>query len=99
MQQDFKQPVNQRRRPGVGRLLELCQKSGDRPTDISFGLGPRINAVSRIQGNASFCVELLTSRNPERVNQLAQDTELANARRKSLQKKFPNKLPESLSKN
>ena len=41
-------------RPGVARLLELCQRSGDRPTDISFGIGPRINAVSRIQGDAKF---------------------------------------------
>lgn len=86
LQKDAKQPVNQRRRPGVGRLLELCQKSGDRPTDISFGLGPRINAVSRIQGDASFCVELLTSRDIEQCVKLAQDTELANTRRKALQK-------------
>ncbi len=86
LQQDLKQPPEQRRRPGVGRLLELCRKSGDRPTDISFGLGPRINAVSRIQGDASFCVELLTSRDVQRCNQLAEDTELANTRRKSLQK-------------
>ncbi|PLZ04560.1 single-stranded-DNA-specific exonuclease RecJ [Fischerella thermalis] len=86
LQEDFKLPPAQRRRPGVGRLLELCQKSGDRPTDISFGLGPRINAVSRIQGDASFCVELLTSRDQARVHQLAETTELANSRRKSLQK-------------
>jgi single-stranded-DNA-specific exonuclease len=86
LQEDFKQPAAARRRPGVGRLLELCQKSGDRPTDISFGLGPRINAVSRIQGDASFCVELLTSRDPKRCNELAEVTELANTRRKSLQK-------------
>ncbi|WGV24290.1 single-stranded-DNA-specific exonuclease RecJ [Halotia branconii] len=86
LQADFKQPPAARRRPGVGRLLELCQKSGDRPTDISFGLGPRINAVSRIQGDASFCVELLTSRDIQRCHELAEVTELANARRKSLQK-------------
>lgn len=86
LQEDFKLPPAQRRRPGVGRLLELCQRSGDRPTDISFGLGPRINAVSRIQGDASFCVELLTSRDQARVHQLAETTELANSRRKSLQK-------------
>ena len=73
-------------RPGVARLLELCKRSGDRPTDISFGIGPRINAVSRIQGDASFCVELLTSRDRQRCSQLAHDTELANTRRKSLQK-------------
>ncbi len=98
LQKDSQQQVNQRRRPGVGRLLELCQKSGDRPTDISFGLGPRINAVSRIQGDASFCVELLTSRKISRVNQLAQDTELANARRKSLQKDVSQQVAQKLKK-
>jgi single-stranded-DNA-specific exonuclease len=83
---DYQKLPTARRRPGVGKLLELCQKSGDRPTDISFGLGPRINAVSRIHGDASFCVELLTSRDMQRCQQLAEETELANSRRKSLQK-------------
>ncbi|MDJ0746145.1 MAG: single-stranded-DNA-specific exonuclease RecJ [Xenococcaceae cyanobacterium MO_167.B27] len=73
-------------RPGVSRLLEFCRSTGDRPTDISFGLGPRINAVSRIHGDASFCVELLTSRDREKCGRLAFETELANSRRKSLQK-------------
>ncbi|MFM2430579.1 MAG: hypothetical protein RLZZ511_1792 [Cyanobacteriota bacterium] len=72
-------------RPGIARLLELCKKTGDRPTDISFGLGPRINAVSRIQGDAHFCVELLTSHDRDRCHELAEATELANARRKALQ--------------
>jgi single-stranded-DNA-specific exonuclease len=72
-------------RPGISRLLELCKRSGDRPTDISFGLGPRINAVSRIQGDAHFCVELLTSQDVDRCHELAEQTELANARRKALQ--------------
>jgi single-stranded-DNA-specific exonuclease len=82
----LQQQVVSRSRPGVARLLELCQRNGDRPTDISFGLGPRINAVSRIQGDATFCVELLTSQDEQRTQQLAIETELANARRKSLQK-------------
>ena len=73
-------------RPGVAKLLDLCRRNGDRPTDISFGLGPRINAVSRIQGDASFCVELLTSKDAQRCSQLAEAAELANTRRKSLQK-------------
>ncbi|BAZ16354.1 single-stranded-DNA-specific exonuclease RecJ [Calothrix sp. NIES-4071] len=97
LQTDFQQPAALRRRPGVGRLLELCQKSGDRPTDISFGLGPRINAVSRIQGDARFCVELLTSRDQSRVSQLAEETELANARRKSLQKDITQQVNQKLS--
>ncbi|WP_414585534.1 single-stranded-DNA-specific exonuclease RecJ [Scytonema sp. PCC 10023] len=98
LQEDFKKPPGERRRPGVGRLLELCQKSGDRPTDISFGLGPRINAVSRIQGDASFCVELLTSRDQKRVKELAEVTELANTRRKSLQKDVAYQVAQKLSK-
>ncbi|MGJ3247866.1 MAG: single-stranded-DNA-specific exonuclease RecJ [Elainellaceae cyanobacterium] len=73
-------------RPGVATLLQLCRKSGDRPTDISFGLGPRINAISRIHGDAHFCVELLTSQDEARCRLLAEETELANTRRKSLQK-------------
>ena len=72
-------------RPGVAQLLKLCRRAGDRPTDISFGLGPRINAVSRIYGDASFCVELLTSADPVRCQELAEKAELANARRKALQ--------------
>lgn len=73
-------------RPGVAKLLELCKRTGDRPTDISFGIGPRINAVSRIHGDASFCVELLTSRDPKHCDRLARETELANTRRQSLQR-------------
>jgi single-stranded-DNA-specific exonuclease len=73
-------------RPGLVKLLELCKRSGDRPTDISFGVGTRINAISRIYGDARFCIELLTSRDVMRCKQLAEETELANTRRKSLQK-------------
>ncbi len=94
---DYKKPPTARSRPGVGKLLELCQRSGDRPTDISFGLGPRINAVSRIHGDASFCVELLTSRDMQRCQQLAEETELANSRRKSLQKDVQAQVSKKLS--
>lgn len=73
-------------RPGVAELLKLCRRTGDRPTDISFGIGPRINAVSRIHGDAQFCVDLLTSEDPDHCRQLAQQTEWANTRRKALQK-------------
>lgn len=97
LQTDFQQPAAQRRRPGIGKLLELCQRSGDRPTDVSFGLGPRINAVSRIHGDASFCVELLTTRDMNRVNELAEAAELANSRRKSLQKEIVHQVGQKLT--
>lgn len=79
------QPHPPGNRPGVAALLKLCKRTGDRPSDISFGLGPRINAVSRIHGDASFCVELLTSRDSARCHTLAEQAELANTRRKALQ--------------
>ncbi|OCQ95820.1 single-stranded-DNA-specific exonuclease RecJ [Limnothrix sp. PR1529] len=72
-------------RPGLQLLLERCKKTGDRPSDIAFGLGPRINAASRIYGDAHFCIELLTSRDRDRCRQLADQVEAANSRRKALQ--------------
>jgi single-stranded-DNA-specific exonuclease len=95
--EQLRQQGKTRSRPGVARLLELCQRNGDRPTDISFGLGPRINAVSRIQGDATFCVELLTSHDEQRTDQLAIETELANARRKSLQKDVTEQVKNKLA--
>ena len=84
-------------RPGIANLLSFCQRSGDRPTDISFGIGPRINAISRIHGDAHFAVELLTSRDPERCQKLAMETELANTRRKALQKTVTNEIKKKLA--
>lgn len=75
------------RRFGVKKLLELCYKKGDRPMDISYGIGPRINAVSRINGNADFCVQLLTSKDEKLCHKLAEETNIANTRRKELQNK------------
>lgn len=72
-------------RPGLTALLENCKRTGDRPTDISFGLAPRINAVSRIHGDARFVIDLLTSSDPQHCKKLADEAELANTRRKGLQ--------------
>jgi single-stranded-DNA-specific exonuclease len=85
-------------RPGVAKLLELCQRTGDRPTDISFGIGPRINAVSRLSGDANFCVELLTNQDVKYCHKLAEETELANTRRKALQKDIVESVQKQLNK-
>ncbi len=84
-------------RPGIAKLLELCRKTGDRPTDVSFGLGPRINAISRIYGEAQICVELLTSRDPDRCQELAHTAELANARRRVLQRRLTDQVNQQLA--
>ncbi len=70
---------------GIQKLLDLCKQKGDRPMDISFGIGPRINAVSRIKGDASFCVELLTTKDEKKAKQLALLAEDANTNRKEIQ--------------
>ena len=84
-------------RPGLAELLRLCKRTGDRPSDISFGLGPRINAVSRIYGDASFCVELLTSQDVRRCRDLAAAAELANSRRKALQQTIYSQVKQRLT--
>ncbi|MBT9315838.1 single-stranded-DNA-specific exonuclease RecJ [Leptothoe spongobia] len=84
-------------RPGVAELLKLCRRTGDRPTDISFGIGPRINAVSRIHGDAQFCVDLLTSEDADHCHKLAQQTEWANTRRKALQKDVHTQVTQRLT--
>jgi single-stranded-DNA-specific exonuclease len=83
-------------RPGVSELLQLCKRQGDRPTDIAFGIGPRINAVSRIHGDAHACVTLLTSRDLKVCKQLAIDTEIANTRRRDLQKRIKTEVEAQL---
>jgi single-stranded-DNA-specific exonuclease len=88
--------LNTPTRPGVSELLQLCKRQGDRPTDIAFGIGPRINAVSRIHGEAQDCVTLLTSRDPKVCKQLAIDTEIANTRRRDLQKRIKTEVEAEL---
>ncbi|WP_267383493.1 single-stranded-DNA-specific exonuclease RecJ [Cyanobacterium sp. uoEpiScrs1] len=84
-------------RPGVAKLLELCKRNGDRPTDISFGIGPRINAISRIYGDAKFGVNLLTSRDIKLCSKLALKAELANTRRKEIQQRVYKDVKKTLS--
>ncbi len=88
---------NPQQRPGVAYLLERCKRTGDRPTDISFGIGPRINAVSRILGDASICVELLTSRDSKRCKALVDQVELLNTRRKALQRSLEEQVKRKLA--
>lgn len=97
LQADYHKPPDQRRRPGIGKLLDLCKRSGNRPTDISFGIGPRINSVSRIYGDASLCVELLTSRDVQRCSQLAEQVETSNQRRRELEQQVAQQVRKKLA--
>jgi single-stranded-DNA-specific exonuclease len=85
--QRLQQQLTTRTRPGVAKLLELCRKTGDRPTDIGFGLGPRINALSRIHGDASEGVLLLTSQDVALAESIAEQAEWTNLYRKEVQQR------------
>ncbi len=80
--------LRQKKRPGLKLLLEKCQQAGDRPTDISFGIAPRLNSISRIWGDVDKCVDLLTSDDSKTCEQLVAMAELANSKRKELQKQI-----------
>ncbi len=89
--------LKKKKRLGVRFLLEACKKEGDRPTDISFGIAPRINSISRIWGDVSKCVEMLTSNNPAHCQELVSLAEEANNQRKALQKKIHSQVKERIN--
>ncbi|MBU6452342.1 MAG: single-stranded-DNA-specific exonuclease RecJ [Cyanobacteria bacterium REEB67] len=69
-------------RPGIRALL--TQVAGKEDTDlVGFGLAPRINAVGRLS-DAKFAVELLTTDDTARADQLAIQMQRDNARRQEL---------------
>jgi len=89
--------LRKKQRIGVKLLLEACNKAGDRPTDISFGIAPRINSISRIWGDVYKCVEMLTSSDPRRCRELISLAEEANNQRKALQKKIHTQVTTRIS--
>jgi single-stranded-DNA-specific exonuclease len=89
--------LRQKRRPGIKYLLDQCKKAGDRAIDISFGIAPRLNSISRIWGDVRKCVELLTSKDDAVCRELAQLAELANTQRKAIQKRILSQVEQKIS--
>jgi single-stranded-DNA-specific exonuclease len=75
----------QTKRLGLAKLLELCRARGHRPTDISHGIAPRINSMSRVYGDARILVEFFTSQDYKRVEAIARQIEAANTGRKQIE--------------
>ncbi len=68
----------------IGLQALLQQVGGKEDTDlVGFGLAPRINAVGRLSDAAS-AVELMTTEDPQRAQELAQQLARENARRQEL---------------
>lgn len=72
------------RRPGLQAMLQLAEIAPAEltETDIGFGLGPRLNALGRLD-DANKAVDLLTTPDPTQAQILANTLEGLNSRRKS----------------
>ncbi|URR36810.1 single-stranded-DNA-specific exonuclease RecJ [Thermosynechococcus sp. HN-54] len=73
---------------GVQALMQMAgclpeQETSLKPTAVGFRLGPRINAIGRI-GDPQVVIELLTTDDPARAQELAALCEETNRRRQEL---------------
>lgn len=77
------------RKPGVRALLEVAGVASKSlsPGHLGFVIGPRINASGRM-GSASLALELLTTEDPRRGLELAQELERVNAERAEIQNRI-----------
>lgn len=82
-----------RRRPGVSALMERARVGEKQvtPQTISFRLAPRLNAAGRM-GDASMCVELLTTDSYGRAIEVARRLEDLNDRRQDCEKEILEKV-------
>lgn len=73
-------------RPGVRALAERARLQGKVAADhVGFALGPRINAAGRV-ASARAAFDLLTTQDSGRANELAEQVELENGKRRRIQK-------------
>ena len=72
-------------RPGLSALMTRARVDRDalKTDDISFGLAPRINAMGRV-GDPSVAARLLLAADEQTAEQLADELEAANRRRREL---------------
>lgn len=75
---------------GLKALMQVCklhEKAALSSEDIAFAIAPRLNAAGRF-GQAQLAVELLTTDNPSRAQQLAEYIHELNNSRESLERKI-----------
>lgn len=89
--EELKKPLNK----GLKSLLEVSGLSERRISvnDISFRVGPRLNASGRLS-SASKAVELFLSEDPDRCRMLAEELDALNSERQRIEEEI---LRESLS--
>ncbi len=91
--------LNKSSHVGIQEMVKLTGlRSGElRAEDISWVLGPRLNAAGRMNDSSSS-YQLLTSRSPEESSMLALELEKKNAERQKLTTEVLNRAREKLSK-
>lgn len=72
--------------PGLRSLMEVAdvEPAGARASHIGFALGPRLNAAGRLS-EAAIGVELLTTEDPRRAAEIAQELDRKNRERRNLE--------------
>lgn len=77
--------MSRRENLGLAMLSDIARlKRSPDVYALGFVLGPRLNAAGRI-GHADLALELLTTRDKGRANQLAQELELLNRQRQGIE--------------
>jgi single-stranded-DNA-specific exonuclease len=93
--------LSQQKRPGLKALCNLARIGGHGSSvtaeDISFYLGPRINAAGRM-GNADAAMELIEARDETSAMQAATRLEEINDRRKKIQDEMAREAIEQCKK-
>ena len=79
--------LNRRCRKGLSALIRSCDLDKVTSTDIGFRLGPRINALGRLNDDADV-VELLTTEDDFVIRELVERIGAANTIRQTLTKKM-----------
>lgn len=78
--------INSAPSPGIKALIEISGRKGEIDiSDVVFYIGPRINATGRLT-HAHDSVKLLTTQDPEEIEQFAQILHAKNAERKDFDK-------------
>ncbi len=78
--------LQQTKKPGLRALIDICGLA-NKPIDtfgIGFGLGPRLNAASRID-ETQIALDLLLAKDPAESERLAQSLNALNTERKDTQ--------------
>jgi single-stranded-DNA-specific exonuclease len=77
--------MSRRENLGLAQLSDIARlKRSPDVYALGFVLGPRLNAAGRI-GHADMALELLTTKDKGRANQLAQELELLNRQRQTIE--------------